>query len=53
MTFKITQSQDFFPSPIFKSQFQPSGDVYFTKRMDTKEYNRLMAALQGKSYLVV
>lgn len=53
VTFRITQSQDFFPSPIFKTQFHPLEDVVITKRMDTAEYNKLMARLGGRSYLVV
>lgn len=53
VTFRVSQAEDFFPSPIFKSQFHPLQEVVVTKRMDTAEYNKLMARLGGKSYLVV
>ena len=53
VTFRITQSQDFFPSPIFKSQFHPLQDVTLTRRMGTKEYRQLMAMLNGRSYVIV
>jgi len=47
VTFKITQSQEFFPSPIFADQLQLRKDVEYTRRMNTKQYNQLMAVLKG------